>query len=89
MSDKQEVECRCTENECPQCHQVTAAYVPGPSYDHEITHRLCVECRNHNCWPDYWEDSWGRSQMSAKEAMDTYDENQERARKRFDTEGRE
>jgi hypothetical protein len=28
-------------------------------------------------------------QMSEQEAMDTYDENQERARKRFDTEGRE
>jgi hypothetical protein len=77
MSD---TECRCIENECPQCHKVTAAYMPGPYYEQEITRRLCVECRNKNCWTDYWEDTWGRSQMSAKEAMDTYDENIARAK---------
>jgi hypothetical protein len=82
-----ETECRCVDNECPQCHNITAAYSPGPSYEYWITHRLCVECRNHNCWTDYWEDR--PVQMSEQEAMDTYDENQERARKRFDTEGRE
>jgi len=83
VSDRREVEQMCIENECPQCYLITADYVPGPRYDHEITHRLCLECRNHNCWTDYWEDR--PLQMTPQEAIDTYDENQNRSR----NEGRE
>ena len=75
-----ESECRCIENECPQCrNNITAAYVPGCSFDNEITGQICIECRNKNCWTDYWEDDRSM-QMSLQEAMDTYDENQKRAR---------
>jgi len=81
-------ECRCTENECPRCHEVTASYFPGPTSDHQTTNRLCVDCR---CWTDYWEDRCDRPmQMTEQEAIDTYDENQERAgRKRDRNEGRD
>lgn len=89
MSDKREVECHCTENECPQYHGVMASYMPGPSSEHEITRRLCIECRNHNCWTDYWEDR-RPVQMTEQEAIDTYDENQKRARRRnYRNEGRD
>ena len=86
MSNRREPELSCTENQCPQCRNTVAMYSPGPS-EHNITFRICVECRNKNCWTDYWEDRC--EQMTPQEAIDTYDENQERARRRFDTEGRE
>ena len=86
MSDRRGIEQMCIENECPQCHNVIAYYSPGPSSDHEITNRLCVDCR---CWTDYWEDN-RPVEMTKQEAMDTYDENQDRSRRRNNrTEGRE
>ena len=92
MSDKREPELREIENECPQCGLITGSKVPGPSHEHEITGRLCLECLDKNCWTDYW-DYWEDNrpmEMTPQEASDTYDEDQERARRRNNrNEGRE
>jgi Zn-finger nucleic acid-binding protein len=89
VSDRREPELSCTENQCPQCRNTVAMYSPGPRTEHNITFRLCPECRNKNCWTDYWEDR-RPLQMTTQEAIDTYDENQKRARRRNNrNEGRE
>lgn len=72
---RRECESRTVENECPSCGKIVAFYPPGPRGEHEITRRVCVECR---CKP--YQDS-RPMEMSHQEAMDTYDENQERARR--------
>lgn len=83
--DNREPELREIENECPQCGQITGSKVPGPSHEHEITGRLCLECLDKNCWTDYWEYRCDRPmQMTPKEAIDTYDDNIERARRKRD-----